>query len=227
MLAVRLAQSRKIAGLSQGQLAAAMGDRYDQTMISHVETGRSGLLGDGLSEAARVLGVSIDYLLGLTDDPRSVNLLVRAAETSSDCAPDVVRIPLVAALTGAVMDNYDDTVLYTLPFPRRWLDEQDLDPEKCRLMKVGSKFMEPTLPEGSTILVDRGRREFQGNCIYVMELRWPDLEGPGTALVARRVIWDQREEDWFYVNDAGGWGPSPFLEPPTVIGQVRWVQRTL
>ena len=108
------------------------------------------MLGDGLSEAARVLGVSIDYLLGLTDDPRSVNLLVRAAETSSDCAPDVVRIPLVAASTGAVMDNYDDTVLYTLPFPRRWLDEQDLDPEKCRLMKVGGKFMEPTLPEGST-----------------------------------------------------------------------------
>ena len=227
MLGVRLAQSRKMAGLSQGQLAAAMGDRYDQTMISHVETGRSGLLGDGLSEAARVLGVSIDYLLGLTDDPRSVNLLVRAAETSSNCAPDVVRIPLVAAVTGSLWDTYDDTVLYTLPFPRRWLDEQDLDPEKCCLMKVGSKFMEPTLPEGSTILVDHGRREFQGNCIYVLELRWSDLEGPHSALAARRVIWDQREEDWFYINDAGGWGPSPFLEPPTVIGQVRWVQRTL
>ena len=149
MLAVRLAQSRKIAGLSQGQLAAAMGDRYDQTMISHVETGRSGLLGDGLSEAARVLGVSIDYLLGLTDDPRSVNLLVRAAETSPNCAPDIVRIPQVAAVIGGVMYRYDDTVLYTLPFPRRWLDEQELDPKKCRLMKVGSKFMEPTLPEGS------------------------------------------------------------------------------
>ena len=227
MLAVRLAQSRKIAGLSQGQLAAAMGDRYDQTMISHVEKGRSGLLGDGLSEAARVLGVSIDYLLGLTDDPRSVDLLVRAAETSSNCAPDVVKIPLVVAEIGGVMYRFDDRVLYTLPFSLKWLDEQDLNPKKCCLMKVGGKFMEPTLPEGSTILVDRGRREFQGNCIYVMELRWPDLEGSHSALVARRVIWDQRKEAWFYVNDAGGWGPSPFLERPKVIGQVRWVQRTL
>ena len=87
--------------------------------------------------------------------------------------------------------------------------------------------MEPTLPEGSTILLDLGHREFQGNCIYVLELRWTDLVGPQTALVARRVIWDQRKEDWFYINDAGGWGPSPFLERPKVIGQIRWVQTIL
>ncbi len=38
-------------------------------MISHVEANRSSLLYDGLVKAARVLGVSIDYLAGLTDDP--------------------------------------------------------------------------------------------------------------------------------------------------------------
>ncbi len=38
-------------------------------MISHVENNRTGLVRDGLIQAARVLGVSTDYLLGLTDDP--------------------------------------------------------------------------------------------------------------------------------------------------------------
>ena len=38
-------------------------------MISNVERNRSNLLLDGAIAAARVLGVSLDYLTGLTDDP--------------------------------------------------------------------------------------------------------------------------------------------------------------
>ncbi len=64
-----MAAARKRAGLLQVELAVEMGDRYDQTMISHVEAGRSGLVGDGLAKAAKALAVSTDYLLGLTDDP--------------------------------------------------------------------------------------------------------------------------------------------------------------
>ena len=227
MLANRFAQSRKRAGFSQGQLAAAMGDRYDQTMISHVETGRSGLLGEGLAKAAEVLGISVDYLLGRTNDPRPVDILVRAAESVLDDDPHLVRIPRVAAVTGGLMYRYDDTVVDWLPFPRKWLDEQKIDPNNCRLMGVSGKFMEPTLPEGSTILVDRGQHEFQSNCIYVMELQWRFREELESALVARRVVWDQREEDWCYTNDAGGWGTSTFEVEPIVIGEVRWVQKFL
>ena len=39
-------------------------------MISNVETGRSALLLDGAVKAAQTLGVSLDYLTGLTDDER-------------------------------------------------------------------------------------------------------------------------------------------------------------
>ena len=38
-------------------------------MISKVEHNHSGLLADGLMKAAETLHVSVDYLLGLTDDP--------------------------------------------------------------------------------------------------------------------------------------------------------------
>ena len=74
-LSKRLATRRRELGLSQLQLAAAMGDRYNRQMISHVEHGRSALLFEGVIQAARVLGVSVDWLAGLTDDPRPASEL--------------------------------------------------------------------------------------------------------------------------------------------------------
>ena len=67
-LAERLAESRRRAGLKQVELAVALGGRYGASMISNVETGRSALLLDGARKAAKTLDVSIDYLVGLTDD---------------------------------------------------------------------------------------------------------------------------------------------------------------
>ena len=66
----RLALARKRAHVTQAELAAALGDRYDQTMVSAVERGRAALRLDGAVRAAQALGVSLDYLTGLTDNPR-------------------------------------------------------------------------------------------------------------------------------------------------------------
>ena len=84
MLAERLLESRKRAGLSQHRFAIELGERYDQSMISHIEGGRSGLVRDGLVRAAQVLDVSVDYLLGLTDDPTPVDDWVREAEKRAE-----------------------------------------------------------------------------------------------------------------------------------------------
>ena len=85
MFGERLEWSRKRAGLTQGKLADAMGDRYDRTMISHVETGRSGLVADGMASAAQTLNVSTDYLLGLSEDPTP------GGQVIADC-PGVTRL---------------------------------------------------------------------------------------------------------------------------------------
>ena len=77
MLGVRLAESRKRAGWSQHQLAIELGGRYDQSVISAVENKRSSLRLTGAVKAAQVLDVSLDYLLGLTDDPVPVDDRVR------------------------------------------------------------------------------------------------------------------------------------------------------
>ena len=83
MLGKRLVEARKRVGLSQHRLAIELGERYDQTMISHVEHGRRAFVYDGLVRAARILDTSTDYLAGLTDDPAPVDERVQEAQKKS------------------------------------------------------------------------------------------------------------------------------------------------
>ena len=62
-------------------------------MISAVEHGKSNLLFDGAARAARELGISLDYLAGLTDDPTPAAELAAALaerETSDDFERELV-----------------------------------------------------------------------------------------------------------------------------------------
>ncbi len=61
----RIRQDRTNRGITLQQLAEAMGDRYDHSVLSRVENGISSLRPDGLRRAALALGVSADHLLGL------------------------------------------------------------------------------------------------------------------------------------------------------------------
>lgn len=63
----RLAEARKRRRLTQLELAVALG--HDHTTISHVEAGHNALLLSGVAKAAQELRVSVDWLVGLTDDP--------------------------------------------------------------------------------------------------------------------------------------------------------------
>ncbi len=73
MIGERLLESRQRAGLTQTQLAVALGERYNGSMVSLVEHDHRKLRFDGAVNAARELSVSLDYLAGLTDDPTPVD----------------------------------------------------------------------------------------------------------------------------------------------------------
>ena len=79
----RLREARKRAGLTQAQLAAAMGDGYDQSVISDVERNKSALRVAGAAQAARALSVSLDYLVGSVDDPAPRPAPATAVEAES------------------------------------------------------------------------------------------------------------------------------------------------
>jgi len=69
ILAQRLTMAREAVGLTQTEVAARAGinlGNYNELERAQ----RSGLRADTLVRLSRVLGVSLDYLVGLTDDPR-------------------------------------------------------------------------------------------------------------------------------------------------------------
>ena len=68
ILAQRLTMAREAVGLTQTEVAARAGinlGNYNELERAQ----RSGLRADTLVRLSRVLGVSLDYLVGLTDDP--------------------------------------------------------------------------------------------------------------------------------------------------------------
>ena len=76
--------------------------------------------------------------------------------------------------------------------------------------------MEPTLPDGCSILVDRTRRELQPKRIYV--LRNED------GLVVKRV--DRNRDGWWVISDNPAWLPVSLTEETDIVGEVRWAART-
>ena len=183
-------------------------------MIGHVEHDRSAMLTDGLAKAALVLGVSTDYLLGLTDDPSS------AATRESESASGVryIEVRQLAAAAGGGASVWDETVTGHLAFARDWLERHAIDPAQCTVIGVRGESMEPTLPDGCAILVDRSQRQPQDGHIYVLRT--------DEGLVVKRLGRGQ-DGRWQLRSEHADWPPVPMLHTAEVIGAVRWMARAL
>ena len=198
-------------------------------MISIVEHGRSALLLDGATKAARTLGVSLDYLTGLTDTPEPAATLAAkvrelddaSARPRSDTPPaGIHRIPLtedtaaLAAGSGIAADEY---VVDYVPFRDDWLSSHNLKPAHCQVTYVSGRSMEPTLQHRAVVLVDFQRTVRRHNKIFAVRTE----DGP----VVKRL---QRDEDgWLLVSDNKAYKPVPWPDGAVVLGQVMWTGRTL
>ena len=177
MLGERLAAARKSRGLTQWDLAVALGDRYSQSGISSVERGLSSMHLDGVMVAAQELRVSVDWLVGLTDDP----------------TPPDERAPTAPAVGEPV--------------------SSDLNLEQLRPFTVPGDSMSPTVPGGSTILVDCRRNRLRENRIFLYRTS-------GTLHVRRAALWGRV---WWWVSDNPGFKRVRFDERDEIVGEVRWV----
>ena len=77
--------------------------------------------------------------------------------------------------------------------------------------------MEPTLPDGCSILFDRSRRTRREHAIYVVR--------SDVGLSVKRAA--RRGQEWELASDNPGVAPEPWPADAEVIGEVAWVAQTL
>lgn len=224
-LAERLETARKKLGISQMGLAAAMGKNYTQSMISRVENGKSGMLHDALVEASRVLGVSVDYLLGLTDNP---GRRLSSALAESDDSYKVVEVP---ELPGVVPSRkgLDTNVKTTELLPRNLLLSKGISPGSCFLIRFQGDSMLNEYPEDCRLLVDTGSRAPVEHRVYLVDT-------PNGVVVKRVHPWqegDPIDEDWARGGAHPQWvvksdnrvvDAEPLIGPVKIIGEIKWLE---
>lgn len=89
-LAGRLRDARKLAGLSQAQVAELMG--LHRPTVSEIEAGRRRVVSEELVHFAELYGVSTTWLLGDEDQGVSLHALVAARELERMKPEDLERL---------------------------------------------------------------------------------------------------------------------------------------
>ena len=152
----------------------------------------------------------------LTDDQA-----LSAPGTSSEirelpgARPIAVHRLQTAAGSGAL--DLDETVKSYAYFRHEWLSRQGLVADRCSIIGVMGESMEPTLPEGCVILLDRNRRQRREGRIFVVRTE----EG----LVVKRA--SKGTGGWQLVSDHPRWPDAPWPSDATIIGEVKWMAREL
>ena len=165
-----LLKARKLRGISQLPLAAG---------TNH---GRANLSVANLS-AAKTLGVSVDFLRGLTTDPTPTRHLteelaekatrVRDLEEQQAGAavaddPDYVGVSGLAAAArgGAIVEH--EQITGRVKCRREWLARHGLAARECRAIQVLRESMEPTHVDGCSILVNQASRRRRAGRLFVV-----------------------------------------------------------
>ena len=100
---------------------------------------------------------------------------------------------------------------------RTWLDRHRLDATQCAIVRVRGESMEPTLNDGSTILINCAQQRRRSERLFAV--RTDD------GLVVRRLRKDPGG-GWLLVSDHPDWEPRPWPASAGIVGQVRWATRT-
>ena len=230
----RVRTQRKRLGLSQMRLAKLTETSCSQ--ISVVELGKAGASLPTAIVIAEALDTSLDYLVGRVDDPRPASKMASELKTKTARIRDLeeghaepldpdwqehVGIDQLDTTVGADRTVRDETITGRLKFPYPWLRKHGLRAHTCRIVRMTGEAMEPTIPDGSAILVDTAATDRRDGSIVVVRI--------ADQQVVRRLIHDP-EAGWLLSNDnpdKAGWPTQPWPENAAVVGEVKWLGRAL
>lgn len=168
----------------------------------------SGHTWDEVYEDVKTLQERLEGTLAAITDPRVVRMPGDQGRA--------VAIRKLRATAGSGTRNWDETVEGYLYFGEQWLRQHAIEPGHCRVARAVGSSMEPTLPDGCSILVDLHTKEFREGAVFVART--------SDGVVARRAA--QLTDGRQLVSDDGQLAPVPW-QSAGVIGEVRWMGRTL
>ena len=134
-------------------------------------------------------------------------------------ARPVQMVEMEAAAGDGALNLDEGIVIGPVWFRSEWIQRRGIDPAQAVVITVRSDSMEPTLPHGCKILVDRNRRRRRAGRIFVVH--------SDDGLVVKRM---GRSDDggWLLVSDSDSpdWPDRPWpAEGAEVVGEVRWMAR--
>ena len=129
-----------------------------------------------------------------------------------------IEIRELAAAAGGGAADLGEEIKGYLAFRRTWLEHHGLDAAQCSVIQVSGESMEPILPDGCSILVNLAEKRRRKGHIFVV--RGKD------GLIVKRAGRD-KHGGWLLESDHPAWKSIPWGVDSEVVGEVRWVARTL
>ncbi len=227
----KLNQLEKLADFLGVPIAHLFEERGEDTEIRSSEESRQTPSEDRIIRALRTESRSLRsgfradlgaLLRGRATDGQAVRPEDYGGDEARTAYPDA-PISLPGALPIEIRDldaRYDgpptEPTSESIWFGRDWLRRHGLDSSQCLIIRVQGKSMETTLPDGCSVLVNRGQRQRRVGRIYALCTE----EG----MVVRRAGRDGAGR-WLLESDHPDWEPEAWLDEAEVIGQVRWMAR--
>lgn len=135
----------------------AVGNPY---LISNMGRDRYGFPSvEKLSQLAKVL--DLEFYFGPKREADSELITTIGSEQFTP-----VKVYTAEASAGPGMLNPEEDRIGTLAFKRAWLQQIGLNPKHASILRVKGDSMEPTVKDGSIVLVDEQKKRPVGNHIY-------------------------------------------------------------
>ena len=177
----------------------------------------------------RIAWDAVRLAWGLGRDPIPDDLWpVLAAQRGDGLAPPInqnlpasaqpVDVIELEAAAGGGAEAAEEASKGRVWFRRSWLRRRGLDPVHCAVIGVRGKSMEPTLPNGCSILLDRKSTEWQPPRIFVVRTE--------AGLVVKRAA-ESESGERIMASDHPAWPDAPWPEVAEIVGRVRWMARGL
>lgn len=154
----RIAQKREQAGLNQSELGRRLG--LSAQAVQKWESGKSTPRNSKLSDLASILGTTVGFLVGDTEDKAPVLADIDSWDESTPLDDDEVEVPFLreielSAGSGrfAIQEDADER----LRFPKQRLRDNNVSPGQARCVTVRGNSMTPVLRDGATVGIDLGK----------------------------------------------------------------------